>query len=110
MNVMKEKTLKHLHKQKFFKDNCSDPSKCECQQLTIESHDRLSASLRVTQDKTYKYRTLTEKVISGIYECNDMCSCSKKLCYNRVVQQNIKIPLEVGCFILGYFRVFETCK
>uniref|UniRef100_A0A915EN98 Histone-lysine N-methyltransferase eggless n=1 Tax=Ditylenchus dipsaci TaxID=166011 RepID=A0A915EN98_9BILA len=76
-------------------DNCSDPSKCECQQLTITSNERLSTSLRVDGSKSYKYRTLTDKLISGVYECNDLCHCSKNLCFNRVVQQKIKVPLQL---------------
>lgn len=63
-------------------------------QLTITTNERLSASLQ-SGKKTYENRSLSEKVISGIYECNETCSCSKQLCFNRVVQQKIKVPLEV---------------
>ncbi|KAI1730947.1 pre-SET motif domain-containing protein [Ditylenchus destructor] len=76
-------------------DNCSDPNRCECQQLTIKSHERLSASLRVTGSPVYKNKTLMDKLISGVYECNELCPCNRNLCFNRVVQQKIKIPLQL---------------
>lgn len=30
-----------------------------------------------------------------IQECNDMCSCSKQTCINRVVQRGRKVPMEI---------------
>lgn len=79
----------------LFSDNCMDPQKCACLQLTITTNEQLSTSLQ-SGKKTYENRTLSEKVISGIYECNETCSCLKQSCFNRVVQQKIKIPLEVS--------------
>lgn len=36
-----------------------------------------------------------ESYLSGLYECNEKCGCSRSNCHNRVVQQQMKIPLEV---------------
>ncbi|VDM60059.1 unnamed protein product [Angiostrongylus costaricensis] len=43
----------------------------------------------------YSYRALLGKTITGIYECNDNCGCQHKRCYNRVVQQPIKYPIQI---------------
>lgn len=54
--------------------------------------------------KLFRYRNLAlggadESYLSGLYECNEKCGCSRSNCHNRVVQQKMKIPLEV---ILDY--------
>lgn len=30
-----------------------------------------------------------------IFECNDVCGCNKLMCKNRVVQNGIKIPMQI---------------
>lgn len=51
----------------------------------------------------FRYRNLAlggndESFLSGLYECNDKCLCSRSSCHNRVVQQQLKIPMEVNAF------------
>ncbi|VDO51907.1 unnamed protein product [Haemonchus placei] len=75
-------------------DDCSDPSKCECQQLTVSNVQRLARSFRPSVGE-YGYRTLLGKTITGVFECNDNCGCQQKRCYNRVVQQPIKYPIQI---------------
>ncbi|CAB3401694.1 unnamed protein product [Caenorhabditis bovis] len=78
--------------------DCSDASKCECLRLSISSYNALPNDLRSQNKKfqgLYDYRMLSEKVYSGIYECNDQCSCHRKNCHNRVVQNNIKYPIQL---------------
>lgn len=42
----------------------------------------------------YDYKRLYEHVPLGIYECNSNCKC-KSNCLNRVVQEPLKIKLQV---------------
>ncbi|CAI5446229.1 unnamed protein product [Caenorhabditis angaria] len=77
--------------------NCTDSPSCECQKLTMDSYNRLPKMLQYPNKKfqgLYDYRLLSAKVSSGIYECNDQCSC-RKTCHNRVVQNNIKYPMQL---------------
>uniref|UniRef100_A0A8R1E6D2 Histone-lysine N-methyltransferase n=1 Tax=Caenorhabditis japonica TaxID=281687 RepID=A0A8R1E6D2_CAEJA len=79
--------------------DCSDATKCECQQLTMQSIARLPKHLQYNGKEKmiplYENRVLHNKVISGMYECNDQCSCHRKACHNRVVQNNIKYPMQI---------------
>ncbi|KAF7624771.1 hypothetical protein Mgra_00009960 [Meloidogyne graminicola] len=77
-------------------DDCTS-EKCECRQLTVEAQNNLSESLKVPKSSPigYNYRRLVEKHISGIYECNSNCKCNRLTCFNRVVQQDIQIPLQL---------------
>lgn len=74
-------------------DNCSDRSRCPCQQLTIEA---TAASTGGERDDTagYNFRRLKEPVVTGIYECNQKCKCSSQ-CLNRVVQNGLNLRLQV---------------
>ncbi|KAL6725802.1 hypothetical protein Aduo_007831 [Ancylostoma duodenale] len=77
-------------------DDCSDPLKCECQQLTVSNVQRLAKSFRPPAGEYgYSYRTLLGKTITGVFECNDNCGCQQKRCYNRVVQQPIRYPIQI---------------
>ncbi|KAK6746429.1 hypothetical protein RB195_012496 [Necator americanus] len=77
-------------------DDCSDPLKCECQQLTVSNVQRLAKSFRPPAGEYgYSYRNLLGKTITGVFECNDNCGCQQKRCYNRVVQQPIKYPIQI---------------
>ncbi|EPB79848.1 DNA gyrase/topoisomerase IV, A subunit [Ancylostoma ceylanicum] len=77
-------------------DDCSDPMKCECQQLTVSNVQRLAKSFRPPAGEYgYSYRTLLGKTITGVFECNDNCGCQQKRCYNRVVQQPIRYPIQI---------------
>jgi len=42
----------------------------------------------------YEFRRLKEPVLTGIYECNSQCKCSKT-CLNRVVQNPLKLSFQV---------------
>uniref|UniRef100_A0A914KKF9 Histone-lysine N-methyltransferase eggless n=1 Tax=Meloidogyne incognita TaxID=6306 RepID=A0A914KKF9_MELIC len=77
-------------------DDCTSDN-CECRQLTIEAQNQLSESLKVPKSspKGYNHRRLENKHISGIYECNSNCKCNRLTCFNRVVQQDLQIPLSM---------------
>jgi hypothetical protein len=84
----------------FNLDDCTTNENCECRQLTVEAHNRLMKSLQLPKSKHsvigYYYRQLKDKLINGVYECNSQCKCSKRTCFNRVVQQDLKIPMQVN--------------
>ncbi|CAK5072638.1 unnamed protein product [Meloidogyne enterolobii] len=87
----------------FFCTGCTydcTSDNCECRQLTIEAQNQLSESLKVPKSspKGYNHRRLENKHISGIYECNSNCKCNRLTCFNRVVQQDLQIPLSVFFF------------
>jgi len=73
-------------------DNCQDKEKCACARLTIDSSDAIDG--KIDEHNGYHYRRLKECVTTGIYECNQNCSCSET-CYNRVVQNGIGVRLQV---------------
>jgi len=74
-------------------DFCQDKKKCACSRLSIESSNAIDNI--TSQNAGYNYRRLKECLTTGIYECNANCSCSKQTCYNRVVQNGIKLRLQV---------------
>ncbi|CAJ0958584.1 unnamed protein product, partial [Mesorhabditis belari] len=77
-------------------DDCRDASKCECQILTKTNVERMARDFRPSEKcRGYDFRRANERVPSGIYECNDACSCWRKRCFNRVAQQQIKVPLQL---------------
>ncbi|KAI6235003.1 hypothetical protein M3Y95_00005500 [Aphelenchoides besseyi] len=75
-------------------DDCLDASKCACQQLTAETHQRLDERIRRNTPDGYILRRLENKLFTGIYECNSLCGCRRN-CMNRVVQRDISIPLQM---------------
>ena len=79
--------------------NCDDycsPQHCDCSKLT-----RSNAQYLLKQSKdNYFFKRLYNRLPIGIYECNDDCSCDKRKCINRVVQNGTK------CL----FQVFRTKK
>ncbi|XP_052801896.1 histone-lysine N-methyltransferase SETDB1-like isoform X2 [Mya arenaria] len=74
-------------------DNCRDPSKCACQQLTSRSSAVVNGG-RAMPNAGYRHRRLEEPLISGLYECNSRCKCDKR-CVQRVVQNGLKNRLQV---------------
>lgn len=74
-------------------DNCQDKSKCACWQLTIEGQ-KILPNLDRDPNIGYSYRRLPERVLTGIYECNKTCKCSKS-CLNRVVQNPLSQKLQL---------------
>ncbi|KAF8357926.1 met-2, partial [Pristionchus pacificus] len=75
-------------------DDCSDWTKCACQRMTHRESYRTRMTFgNVT--KGYSNRLLFERVSSGIYECNENCGCSRKRCMNRVVQNDMKVPMQM---------------
>jgi hypothetical protein len=64
-------------------DNCRDSSRCECAQLMGggKAYDRDGILIR---DQP-----------AGIYECNDLCSCNRNRCQNRVVGRGTQVKLQV---------------
>lgn len=59
-----------------------DKEKCSCWQLTIEGQKLIPGNV-MDPNVGYSYRRLTERVITGIYECNQQ--------YVFIVQRKIKI-------------------
>uniref|UniRef100_A0A915PJZ3 SET domain-containing protein n=1 Tax=Setaria digitata TaxID=48799 RepID=A0A915PJZ3_9BILA len=81
-------------------DDCADETRCECRLLTRSEVLRLDKSLQPSSAVGYMYRNLAlggndESYLSGLYECNEKCGCSRSSCHNRVVQQQMKIPVEL---------------
>jgi len=74
-------------------DDCVDKEKCQCQQLTI-LHTAADRDNKVNHMAGYKHRRLPDIVLTGIYECNPLCNCSKT-CVNRVTQIPMRAKLQV---------------
>ncbi|KAI5745686.1 hypothetical protein M8J76_013432 [Diaphorina citri] len=66
-------------------DDCRDRNNCACWQLTIKGSRDLWNVSEPKDFVGYQNRRLPEHVVSGIFECNDLCKC-KHTCHNRVVQ------------------------
>ncbi|XP_064480730.1 histone-lysine N-methyltransferase SETDB1-like isoform X3 [Ornithodoros turicata] len=73
-------------------DDCQDRDKCACQQLTVSATEALPSGRN--PEAGYKHRRLPEPLITGVYECNVNCKCSKG-CLNRVVQNGLRTRLQV---------------
>ncbi|KAG0410742.1 hypothetical protein HPB47_012163 [Ixodes persulcatus] len=69
-----------------------DRDKCSCQQLTVAATGALPSG--VNPSAGYRFRRLHEPLITGVYECNAQCKCSKR-CQNRVVQNGLRCRLQV---------------
>ncbi|KDR11107.1 Histone-lysine N-methyltransferase eggless, partial [Zootermopsis nevadensis] len=74
-------------------DDCQDRDKCACWQLTIQGTAYGPGGV-VDPTVGYFYRRLPEPVMTGIYECNSRCKCSRT-CLNRVAQQPLQLKLQV---------------
>lgn len=74
-------------------DDCSDPDTCECQLMTKELCLTLPSLMR-SGVWSYRNKRLIDRVTTGIYECNSKCRC-KKGCHNRVVQNGLRVRLQV---------------
>lgn len=74
------------------KDDCQDREKCSCQQLTVSATEALPSGRN--PNAGYHYRRLPEPLITGIYECNAQCHCSRR-CLNRVAQNGLTSRLQV---------------
>ncbi|KAL4636281.1 histone-lysine N-methyltransferase SETDB2-like isoform X1 [Arapaima gigas] len=75
-------------------DGCMDASKCSC--LTLS----LRAACTEDQGKSlvpelYTHRRLLRPVPSGIYECGPWCGCKRERCQNRLVQDGLRVRLQV---------------
>ena len=75
-------------------DGCQDKEKCKCLQLTIKSTEANDPDGNSNDNVGYEFRRLKGRVLTGIYECNKFCKCSKT-CLNRVAQNPLRIPLQV---------------
>uniref|UniRef100_A0A146LMZ4 Histone-lysine N-methyltransferase eggless n=1 Tax=Lygus hesperus TaxID=30085 RepID=A0A146LMZ4_LYGHE len=77
-------------------DDCKDPAKCECIQLTINSYLEVKEvdNPLAPSEITYQYKRLYNEVRSGIYECNQRCKCSSS-CPNRLVQFPLSAKLQL---------------
>uniref|UniRef100_T1JK41 Histone-lysine N-methyltransferase n=1 Tax=Strigamia maritima TaxID=126957 RepID=T1JK41_STRMM len=75
-------------------NDCSDSENCACQQLTLESYQLVFSQTPDDFEIGYVGRRLMQQVVSGVYECNSKCTCSKR-CVNRVVQNDVNLRLQV---------------
>lgn len=75
-------------------DDCQDREKCSCWQMTIEGQKLIPNNV-IDPNVGYHYRRLPERVITGIYECNQQCKCSRVTCLNRVVQYPLSQKLQL---------------
>lgn len=73
-------------------DDCQDREKCSCQQLTVAATEALPSGRN--PEAGYHYRRLQEPHITGVYECNSQCRCSRR-CMNRVAQNGLRCRLQV---------------
>ncbi|XP_077519248.1 histone-lysine N-methyltransferase eggless-like isoform X2 [Amblyomma americanum] len=73
-------------------DDCQDREKCSCQQLTVAATEALASGRN--PDAGYHHRRLLEPHVTGVYECNSQCHCSRR-CFNRVVQNGLRSRLQV---------------
>ncbi|KAK8766693.1 hypothetical protein V5799_006533 [Amblyomma americanum] len=73
-------------------DDCQDREKCSCQKLTVEATEALASGRNPYAG--YLHRRLLEPHITGVYECNSQCHCSRR-CFNRVVQNDLRSRLQV---------------
>lgn len=73
-------------------DDCQDREKCSCQQLTVSATEALPSGRN--PQAGYHYRRLQEPHITGVYECNSQCRCSRR-CMNRVAQNGLRCRLQV---------------
>ncbi|CAF2905605.1 unnamed protein product [Rotaria sp. Silwood2] len=88
-------------------DNCSDRMKCACFRKTLHqallNHDPLviekqknrNTLSNIIKSIGYQRKRLLNPVSSGIYECNSKCSCHRKHCTNRLVQQGLFVQLQL---------------
>ncbi|KAH7979255.1 hypothetical protein HPB49_008830 [Dermacentor silvarum] len=73
-------------------DDCQGGEKCSCQQLKIAATEALTTG--GNPNAGYHYRRLQEPHITGVYECNSQCHCSRRR-YNSVVQNGLHVRLQV---------------
>lgn len=73
-------------------DDCQDREKCSCQQLTVAATEALTTGRNPSAG--YHDRRLLEPHVTGVYECNSQCHCSRR-CFNRVVQNGLRCRLQV---------------
>lgn len=76
-------------------DDCYSRVNCSCHRLNEETAG-FNARNRGSLDAKcqYKGKRLLAQIKTALFECNSYCSCSSK-CGNRVVQNGIRIRLEV---------------
>lgn len=74
-------------------EDCADKAACRCAQLTVEN-TRGEKGNKIRPSAGYDYKRLHDNVITGIYECNAGCKCSKS-CLNRVAQRPISQNLQL---------------
>ncbi|CAH0395429.1 unnamed protein product [Bemisia tabaci] len=76
-------------------DDCQNKEKCACWQLTMEGQKVIPGMDDAELNEGYIYRRLPERIVTGIYECNSRCRCSKTTCLNRVVQHPLMQRLQL---------------
>ncbi|XP_022660254.1 histone-lysine N-methyltransferase eggless-like isoform X2 [Varroa destructor] len=72
-------------------DDCLDRNTCECQRQTVNMSD---AQGEINRHAGYTFRSLSEPLVTGVFECNSRCACSKR-CVNRVAQNGIQLRLQL---------------
>ena len=74
-------------------DDCANKATCRCAMLTVDN-TRGEKGNKIRPSAGYDYKRLHDNVITGIYECNAGCKCSKS-CLNRVAQRPISQNLQL---------------
>ncbi|OQR67299.1 histone-lysine N-methyltransferase eggless-like [Tropilaelaps mercedesae] len=72
-------------------DDCLDRNVCECQRQSVNMSDAQGV---LNRQAGYTFRSLTDPLVTGLFECNARCACSKR-CINRVAQNGIQLRLQL---------------
>ncbi|XP_048862778.1 histone-lysine N-methyltransferase SETDB2 isoform X1 [Brienomyrus brachyistius] len=75
-------------------DGCVDVARCDCLQLTLRSAEAAALGHADTL-VPYTHRRLLHPVPSGIYECGPWCGCNWDRCQNHLVQDGLRVRLQV---------------
>ncbi|XP_071394128.1 histone-lysine N-methyltransferase SETDB1-B-like [Centroberyx affinis] len=75
-------------------DGCRDSVACSCRQMTVQT-TALSPGGPEDISAGYTHKRLYGCVTTGVYECNPLCRCDRRMCSNRVVQHGIQLRLQV---------------
>ncbi|NXD31166.1 SETB1 methyltransferase, partial [Spelaeornis formosus] len=76
------------------KDGCRDKSKCACHQLTIQASGCTPGG-QINSNSGYQHKRLEECLPTGVYECNNRCTCNVNMCTNRLVQHGLQVRLQL---------------
>lgn len=84
---------------------CLNRSACPCHQINEYAFGIAYNRGHVDRGCQYMSKKLFAQRVTGIYECNSMCSCSSK-CPNRVVQNGMRFRLQLRWVLAKGWGVF----